>query len=101
MLNEKLIKKTALELQQPEQLVHKVIYGAYKSLNKASKDHSELEIPGFGVLLLSRTKIRKRIAKYTSAIEMLKQKEQTPETLQKIENCHSAIAYYKTRLDDE
>lgn len=94
-----LIQKTAIELGQPEELVNKVVSYSYKQLSEASKIHDQLEVSGFGVLLVSAAKLKKRIAKNERILNYLLALEQTEETLIKIENVKKYLEYYNTRLN--
>lgn len=65
-----LIKETALQLDLPEELVHAIILFQGEDAAKAAHVHNEIEFSGLGKFLLSQTRIKKGIEKYT---EMLTQ----------------------------
>jgi hypothetical protein len=93
-----IIKRTAEELGQDENIVSLVISDAYEKLSKASRKHDQLEISGFGVLILSPSKLRKRITKYEKIIEHLNKMEQNELTMKKIETTTATLNYFKERL---
>lgn len=63
-LKDKLIQYTADETELPEELVESVISWVYKDTNKATALYSQIEISGFGKLLVSKSKLSKRINKF-------------------------------------
>ena len=79
---------TSEELQLSQVIVETVISDAYKEASKAVKQHNQVELSGFGKLLVSQAKVRRkkgRVEKFLNGIEQLLISEQDEEKKQKLQ----------------
>lgn len=90
-----LIRKLAVDLKTSESIISTVISSAYEEANKATKIHNEVEISGFGKMLLSQHKLQRRILNMTKGLERLRNTEGVEERANKLQ-LH--IDYLKTKI---
>lgn len=63
-----IIRVTAQELEVDESIVETIISDAYKTANHACRTHNEVELAGFGVMLVSKAKVRRKLSHYSTAL---------------------------------
>lgn len=108
-LHDFLIRKTAVKLMIDETIVDKVISNEKKSINKAFKTYSEVEISGFGKFFISQVKTRKKLVTLNNILTALQKKhvatplgeEVNPDIIIKIEFTHKEIAHYESKLKSD
>lgn len=89
-----------------ETIVDKVISSEKKSINKAFKIHSEVEISGFGKFFISQVKIRHKLIKLNKILSALEKKyvatplgePHDPDVEAKLIFTHKEIAHYESKL---
>jgi hypothetical protein len=101
-----LITRTAIKLLQSESVVEKVIGFQFKDALQMTRVHHQVEISGFGKLLISGTKVKKRIEKLEKISTALRNALENPEKLgelktisytKKLESATETLEYLKTR----
>lgn len=58
-----LLKKTAEDLELPEDLVERVVGWSYKEANIAARERCEIEFSGLGKIYVSTSKVKRRLSK--------------------------------------
>lgn len=104
-LHDFLVRKTAVQVMIDETIVEKIISHEKKSINNAFKVHNQVEISGFGKLVISQIKLKKKISKSERILSALQGRLQNdllnPDTLTKIELINNELAYFRARLKEE
>jgi hypothetical protein len=96
-----MVSVTSQQLQLPADVVELVLQDQFKRAFKAVHEVTEIEFSGFGNLLLSPTKVRKRLEKLT-AIEAayLQRLDENPAdltTFKKLGSLREDLDFYKKR----
>jgi nucleoid DNA-binding protein len=98
------VERVARELQQPEELVDKIVSHQFKSAVEALKTERSVEISGFGKFLISPSKIKKRIAKTELMLQRIQDRIPTLEGatqeswLKKEQGVKQLLSFYEGRL---
>lgn len=71
MSKERIIKKTADDLNLSEDIVHSVISSAFEEAFKAFWQNNQVEISGFGTFMISPAKLARKIPILEKAVEAL------------------------------
>lgn len=95
---EQLIKNTAEQLGQPEDVVGRVVSWSFKDANKALKLYSEVEISGWGKFILSQAKLRKRIERMEKSLITLENSDDVQTNEEKIEGMRKSLEYFYSKL---
>lgn len=103
-VREKLMQQTAQDVKQPLDLVEKVISFQFKHAAQAVRLYGEVEFSGFGKIIISQQKLRRRIQTQERILGCLEQKlplapEKEQETITlKMDSIREQLAFYKTKL---
>lgn len=102
-----LIKRTAIKTLVPEDIVEKVIMFQFKDARDQVRLHEQIEISGFGKLMTSPSKIRRRLERIERGLKAMEDREnnrveEIPEKKKAfqdamMQNAKEAIAYLKTK----
>lgn len=97
-LKDYLVQITAKEHEICEETVDKVISWIYEDANKATKSFSQIEFSGFGKLLVSIPKTKRRLEKLNKMKERLESKEQNDLTTKKLSSLNKNIDFLEKKL---
>lgn len=103
-----IVQEVANQLEIEEDLVNKVVSWSYLKAQKKTQEVNSVELSGFGKLLLSETKTKKRIkgleeklGGYIKALERLGEGNKKEAYKKIIEGYVREITYLKSKLKDE
>lgn len=107
-LKDWLVQTTAKDLEIDENLVNTIISWSYLKVKEKTQTVKSIELSGFGKLLLSETKTKKKIKKKYDFIKSLEARIVNSEDEEKkeqmrtgIATVHKEIEYLKTKLENE
>lgn len=87
-----LIETISTEQNFPQDVVEKVIRFQGEDLTEALKNHSQVEISGFGVLYVAKTKLKKTLGNFEKFLEEGKAKDE-----KKKESITKLVTYLKEK----
>lgn len=99
-LKDRMVEKTAGELEIDESLVDNVISWSYKKAKEAAHIHKQIELSGWGKLLVSKNKTNKRIQMLELLLERLLKKPSTKDTEHKISFTKDELEILKKRINE-
>lgn len=103
-VKDKLIKKVADELKFEEVVVEKVIAWSFENANKATHHHNEIEFSGFGKIMVSQYKLKRRMEKMQIFINSYHQQllsGETPLLLKRLKSAEEMMEYYKMKEQNQ
>lgn len=99
-IKDRLLEKTADDLEQPLGVVEDIMRWMFKDAIKAFKAYEQVEISGWGTFLMSPAKIKRRIVKLERIKGLLEAKLPTEDVLRKIESVSNNLQYYYSKTNE-
>lgn len=99
MLRDEIIEKVSKDLGISEEITDLVISWSYKKANEATKTNNEVEFSGFGKILVSKTKIARRLKRLEIILEATKNREDSENKEKRLKSINSKIEYLKSKYE--